>query len=70
MAAACVTGRSLKRSPCRIKGAGQEKSPERPTLKIPQVYALAGAIDRRYRALVLVGTLGSLRWGELAAAPR
>jgi integrase len=34
------------------------------------VYALADAIDQRYRALVLLGTFGSLRWGELAALRR
>jgi integrase len=60
----------IKRNPCRIKGAGQEKSPERAALTIPQVYALAEAIDQRYRALVLLGTFGSLRWGELAALRR
>ncbi len=32
-----------------------------------QVYALADAIDQRYRALVLLGTFASLRWAELAA---
>lgn len=60
----------IKRNPCRIKGAGQEKSPERAALTIPQVYALAEAIDQRYRAFVLLGTFGSLRWGELAALRR
>ena len=60
----------IKRNPCRIKGAGQEKSPERPVLTITEVYALAGAVDQRYRALVLLGTFGSLRWGELAALRR
>jgi integrase len=60
----------IRRNPCRIKGAGQEKSPERPVLTIAQVYALADLIDQRYRALVLLGTFGSLRWGELAALRR
>ena len=60
----------IRRNPCRIKGAGQEKSPERTSLTIAQVYALADAIDQRYRALVLLGTFGSLRWGELAALRR
>jgi integrase len=60
----------IRRNPCRIKGAGQEKSPERPTLTIPQVYALADAIDERYRALVLLAMLSSLRWGELGALRR
>jgi integrase len=60
----------IRRNPCRIKGAGSEESPERPLLTIAQVYALADAIDARYRALVLLGTFGSLRWGELAALRR
>jgi integrase len=58
------------RNPCRIKGAGQERSPERPVLTVRQVFELAGAIDQRYRALVLLAVFGSLRWGELAALRR
>ena len=61
---------AIKRNPCRIKGAGQEKSPERPTLTIPQVFALAEAIGQRYRALVLLAMFSSLRWGELAGLRR
>jgi integrase len=60
----------IRRNPCRIKGAGHEKSPERPTLTIPQIYALAEAIDQRYRALVLLAMFSSLRWGELGALQR
>ena len=60
----------IRRNPCRIKGAGQEKSPERPVLAIPHVFALADAIGQRYRALVLLAVFGSLRWGELAALRR
>jgi len=57
----------IRRNPCRIKGAGQEQSAERPVLTIAEVYDLAAAIDPRYRALVLLGTFASLRWAELAA---
>jgi integrase len=60
----------IKRNPCRIRGAGQEDSAERPVLAVAEVYALAEAIDQRYRALVLLGTFASLRWGELAALRR
>jgi integrase len=60
----------IRRNPCRIKGAGQERSPERPVLTIRQVFALADAIGPRYRALVLLAVFGSLRWGELAALRR
>jgi integrase len=57
----------IRRNPCRIKGAGSEDSPERSALTVPQVYALADAIDPRYRVLVLLATFASLRWAELAA---
>jgi integrase len=57
----------IKRSPCRITGAGSEDSPERPVLSVPQVYALADAVGLRYRALILLAAFSSLRWSELAA---
>ena len=57
----------IKRTPCRIKGAGSEDSPERPVLSVAQVYALADAVGLRYRALILLAAFSSLRWGELAA---
>jgi integrase len=60
----------IRRNPCRIKGAGLEKSPERPVLTVGQVYTLADAITPRYRAMVLLAAFGSLRWGELAALRR
>ena len=60
----------IRRNPCRIKGAGQEKSAERPILTVPQVYVLAAATDERYRVLVLLAASTSLRWGELAALRR
>jgi integrase len=60
----------IRRNPCRIKGAGQENSPERPVLTVLQVYALAAATDERYRAVVLLAAFTSLRWGELAALRR
>jgi integrase len=60
----------IRRNPCRVKGAGLDKSPERPVLTIQQVMALADAIQPRYRALILVAVFGSLRWGELAALHR
>jgi integrase len=60
----------IKRNPCRIKGAGQEHSPERPVLTLAEVFALADAFDRRYRLLILLAVFCSLRWGELAALTR
>ncbi len=61
----------IRRNPCRIKGAGQEKSPERPVLPLGRVFVLADAFaDRRYRLLILLAVFCSLRWGELAALRR
>ena len=60
----------IRRNPCRVKGAGTEKSPERPVLTIAEVYGLADAAGPRYRALVLLACFCGLRWGELAALRR
>ncbi|GAA3250329.1 tyrosine-type recombinase/integrase [Nonomuraea helvata] len=65
-----VDDQLIKRNPCRIKGAGQEKSPERPVLTVAQVYRLVDVIEHRYRALVLLGTFASPRWGELTGLRR
>jgi integrase len=60
----------IRRNPCRIKGAGAESAAERTVLSVPQVFALAEAVEPRYRALVLLATFTSLRWGELCALRR
>lgn len=62
--------RIVKRNPCRIKGAGEDNSPERPVLTIRQVFAVADAIKPRYRMLILLATFASPRFGELAALRR
>ena len=60
----------IRRNPCRIKGAGREASPERSVVSVEEVYGVAGAIERRWRALVLLAAFGGLRWGELAGLRR
>ncbi|MBV2362253.1 tyrosine-type recombinase/integrase [Streptomonospora nanhaiensis] len=60
----------IRKNPCQIEGAGQEHSEERPVLSVAEVFKLADAINPRYRALVLLATFGSLRWGELAGLRR
>ncbi|ABD10581.1 site-specific recombinase XerD [Frankia casuarinae] len=60
----------IRTNPCRIPGADQENAPERPVLTVSQVFALAEKLGGRYRALVLVTTFASLRWGEVAALQR
>ena len=60
----------IARNPCRVKGAGADNTPERPALNVEQVYAIAGAIVPRYRALVLLAAFTGLRLGELRALRR
>jgi integrase len=63
--------RIIPRNPCRIRGAGDEKPLERPVLTIAQVFELAGLMkNRRFRALILLATFASLRWGEVIALRR
>lgn len=55
----------LVRNPCRVKGGGTERAPERPMVDGATVLELANAMDPRYRALVLVAGLLGVRPGEL-----
>lgn len=65
-----VADELLVRNPCVIKGAGQEKAPERPIASIPQVFEIADTIELRFRAMVLVGAFVGLRLGEMLALTR
>ncbi|MEU4235054.1 tyrosine-type recombinase/integrase [Nonomuraea sp. NPDC026600] len=61
----------IARNPCRIKGADNEHTPERPVLTLAQVFELADRMaDKRFKALVLLATFASLRWGEVIALRR
>jgi integrase len=60
----------IRRNPCRIKGAGQEKAPERPVATVEQVYAIADAVGPRWRLMVLLGAFATLRPEELAELRR
>lgn len=60
----------IRRNPCRIKGAGDEASPERPVATPEQVLALVEAMPKRWRGLVLLAVAASLRWGELMGLTR
>jgi integrase len=60
----------IRRNPCRIKKAGSDKSEERPTATLDQVFAIADAIQPLYRLLVLLATFAQLRFGELIALRR
>ena len=60
----------VRRNPCRIEGAGSDQADERPTVTFDQVFAIARAIQSRYRLLVLLATFAQLRFGELVALRR
>src|SRR5581483_9846209 len=55
----------LVTNPCTIKGGGAEPEKERPLPTVDQVFALAEAVDPRYRLFVLLAAFGGLRRGEL-----
>jgi integrase len=63
--------RVIPHNPCRIRGGGDEKPAEQPVLTIAQVFDLADQLAaRRYRALILLTTFASRRWGEAIAMRR
>jgi integrase len=70
MLATAVEDGILVKNPCVIRSAGVERSDERTVATVPQVVALADAIDPRYRAMVLLATFCGLRFGELAGLTR
>ncbi|MFN8037188.1 MAG: tyrosine-type recombinase/integrase [Acidimicrobiia bacterium] len=65
-----VADELIVRNPCAIKGAGVERTPERPVATIARVWALADAVEPRFRVLVLTAGFAGLRFGELAALTR
>ena len=60
----------IPRNPCRIRGAGEHHTPERPTATVAQVLTLASLVPARFRVLILLAAFTSLRYGELAALRR
>jgi integrase len=60
----------IRANPCRVKGAGGERSPERPVATPDEVLSIVQAVGDRYKALVTLAAWGSLRFGELAGLRR
>ncbi|WP_409328897.1 site-specific integrase [Trujillonella humicola] len=60
----------IAKNPCSIRGAGQERSSERPMFTLAQVQALTDAVEDRWRALILLAAWTGLRIGELSALRR
>jgi integrase len=65
-----VEDERILNNPCKIRGAGVERSAERPFVDTEIVLQIADAIDPRYRALVLLAGFGGLRLGELLGLRR
>ena len=68
--AQAVNDDRLPKNPCRISGGGAERHPEQRFATLAELYQLADAVPRRYRALVLTAGLTGLRLGELSALRR
>jgi integrase len=60
-----VTDGLLLSSPCRVAGAGVERSAERPVATVQEVEALKDAMPEHMALLVLLATWCQLRRGEL-----
>jgi len=60
----------LQRNPCQIKGAGLERSPERPIPTIAEVAAVSRNLPPRLAAVPWVAALGALRKGEIFGLAR
>jgi integrase len=65
--ATALNDQLIRRNPCSIKGASQDRTVERDVLTVDEVFRIAGAIQPRYRVLILLAAFSSLRFGELAA---
>lgn len=70
MLTTAVDDELIGRNPCILRGAGVERSAERPVISIAEVAKLSDTIDPRHRALVLLATWAGLRFGEAAALRR
>ena len=62
--------RLIPRNPCQVRGADREVAGERPVLSVAEVLALADEVPARFRAMILLTTFASLRFGEVTALER
>ena len=60
----------LKRNPCRVRGAGQSHSPERPLLDLDDLHRLVAEMPQHLRCLVVVAFWAHTRIGEVIALRR
>jgi integrase len=60
----------IAKNPCRISGASEDRSAERPYVSPGEVLELVDAIDERFRAVVVLAGFAGLRRGELIGLRR
>ncbi|MGH9067788.1 MAG: tyrosine-type recombinase/integrase, partial [Acidimicrobiales bacterium] len=65
-----VADEVILRNPCRVKGAGQVRSPERPTASVAELAAAVEATPEQYRLALLLPAWCQLRRGEVLALQR
>lgn len=65
-----VADEVVSRNPCRVRGAGVEKAPERPVASVAQVQSLVDAMPDNLRIAILLAAWCQLRRGELLGLRR
>ena len=65
-----VTDELVSKNPCRIRGAGTDRSQEREIPTVAQVEALMVAMPAKLRAAVVLAAWGTLRRGEVLGLRR
>lgn len=70
MLTSAVADELIVRNPCVVKGASQERSPERPMLSIAEVDAIVEAIPEPWRIAVELAAWCHLRLGEVLGLER
>ncbi|MGI8721582.1 MAG: hypothetical protein ACR2JG_05085, partial [Geodermatophilaceae bacterium] len=70
MFATAVDDDAVHRNPCRIAGAGQPNSPERPLIDLNDLDRLTAAMPEHMRALTTLTFWACLRIGEVVALRR
>ncbi len=68
--ATAVADDVLAVSPCKVKGAGQVRSPERPTASVAELGAAVATAPERYRLALLLPAWCQLRRGEVLGLQR
>jgi integrase len=68
--ATAVADELIARNPCLVKGAGQERSPERPVASIAEVDALSSAMPDDLAVAVLLASWCQLRRAEVLGLER